>query len=410
MHTCGCGGSRQCRARPWTGTTSTDRRTTTRRAHATCSLRASNTTSRATTTLRNTSRYGRYTLAAGDHRRQHAGQSAVTGHRARRLVVTAPAAWTVSRSRQRRDEVNEILTNQTNLHRLVQHRLHPAFAQQRFRVHLPSVSCRAASASIGTAQAANLYYPAARRIISAAPASNGAASDGKDRDRGALYVFDTLKLTANRSLNVGLALRPTSARSIPTLRRRVGATRHPLSCKTYFEGDGDLAHRQGWAWCSSRLENASIYAAYATSEQPPGGADCSHSMRNRDQRQQPEPRPAEGRATSSSAPSGTCWTTAWWSPRRRSTRRNKNDLARPDATRRNRPVRRAQGARHRAGRLRHDHAGVAGAARASRRWTPRSRKAPVMAPPPQPHRRAAAVPSPQAARSRRGPPTSSRSA
>jgi catecholate siderophore receptor len=223
----------------------------------------------ASATLRNTSRYGRYTL-----RRQLTGINAVTVHTGpidNPTAILAPANWTVSRSRQRRDEVNEILTNQTNLTSafdtsFIEHSLSTGFE------FIYERQLTRGSATIGTTPAANLYSPSTDDNF-AVMVPNGAATDGKTVT-GAVYAFDTMKFNDQWSVNAGVRYDHyrTDYSNVPAPATTPAASQ-------YFQGDGTLlTGKVGLVF--KPLENASIYAAYATSEQPPGGTNFTLSADN----------------------------------------------------------------------------------------------------------------------------------
>lgn len=221
-------------------------------------------------TLRNTSRYGRYTL-----RRIITGVNTL-GNLTSGTAVTDPGVWTVSRSRQLRDEVNEILTNQTNLAAsfgtgFIQHSL-----SSGFEFIYEHQVLRNPPANNGST-AANLYNPSTSDSF-ATPVPNGAAQDGKTVT-GAVYLFDTLKFSDHWSVTAGLrydnfrtefsnAPAPAPAPPAPA-----------AVAQTYFEASGTLlTGKVGVVF--KPFEYASIYATYATSEQPPGGTNFSVSADN----------------------------------------------------------------------------------------------------------------------------------
>lgn len=224
----------------------------------------------ASTTLRNTSRYGRYSL-----RRVITGVNTLgnlfTGTAAQAAAGTAvlnpdSSTWTLSRSHQRRDEVNELMTNQTNLR--------TAFATGGID-HTMSVGAEfiyerhslfPSAAVAGTQDTANLYNPSTADNFTTLWRT-GANSAGQTLT-GAVYVFDNLELTDQWSVNVGVRFD----------RYRVESTVVPApvtppatpGVSTYFQGDGNLfTGKVGVVF--KPVENGSIYAAFANSEQPPGG-------------------------------------------------------------------------------------------------------------------------------------------
>jgi catecholate siderophore receptor len=236
------------------------------------------------TTLRNTSRYGRHSM-----------QRVITGVNtlgnlstgiAPNVVVNDPDTWTVSRSRQRRDEVNEILTNQTNITAsfstgLIQHSVSSGF-EFIFERQLSR-----GATGIGTAQAANLYNPSTSDSFTE-PVPNLAANDGKTMT-GALYVFDTLKFGERWSLNAGLRYDHfrTEYSSVP-------APAATPAVSSFIEGDGNLlTGKLGVVF--KPFDYASIYAAYATSEQPPGGANFTLSAQTAANANNPQLDPQKAR-------------------------------------------------------------------------------------------------------------------
>jgi catecholate siderophore receptor len=218
----------------------------------------------ASTTLRNTSRYGRYTL-----RRAITGVNAVTvfsGTNANPTIL-APSAWTVARSHQRRDEVNEILTNQTNLTSafntsFIEHSLSTGFE------FIYERQLSRGSATVGTTAPAILYNPSRSDSFSVL-VPNRAANDGKTVT-AAVYAFDTLKFNDQWSFNAGVRYDKfrTEYTSVPV---PVVAPTTP-GASSFFEVDGTLlTGKVGLVF--KPQQNGSIYVAYATSEQPPGGAN-----------------------------------------------------------------------------------------------------------------------------------------
>jgi catecholate siderophore receptor len=218
----------------------------------------------ATTTLRNTSRYGRYTLD-----RVITGVNAVgntftgTANSGTATVVTDRNLWTLSRSRQRRDEVNEILTNQSNLTAAVATGPVSHSLSTGFEFIYERQLSRGTTAA--TAAAANLYNPVAPATL-AIPALSGAANDGKTVTAG-VYLFDNLKFSDKWSLNGGVRFDRfrTEYSSVPAPATTPAASSYFEGSDTLFTGKLGLVFKP--------LENGSIYAAIGTSQQPPGGAN-----------------------------------------------------------------------------------------------------------------------------------------
>ncbi len=220
----------------------------------------------ARTTLRNTSRYGRYTM-----RREITGVNALgnlyVGTAADAAAGTATlnpdsSTWTVSRSHQRRDEVNELMTNQTNLRSSlttggIEHSvsLGAEFIYERHQLH-PSVAS-------GTQVNADIYNPGTADSFTSL-ARSGARSEGKTLT-AALYAFDNLLLSEQWSVNLGLRFDRYRTESV-----MVPAPATPPAASSYFEGSGNLfTGKIGLVF--KPVEYGTLYAAYANSEQPPGG-------------------------------------------------------------------------------------------------------------------------------------------
>lgn len=222
------------------------------------------------TTLRNTSRYGRQSL-----RRVVTGVNTLgnlyTGTTAdaaagNATLNTDPSVWTLSRSRQRRDEVSEVLTNQTNLRTAFEtgRVLHTLSTGAEFI--LESQLSRG-SASTGTTVAANLYEPSAADSMAALTRS-GARNDGKVMT-GAVYLFDTLQFSERWSLNAGVRFDSYRVEYVTVPAPAVPPATPAAS--TFVEAEGELlTGKLGVVF--KPLPNGSIYAAWATSELPPGGA------------------------------------------------------------------------------------------------------------------------------------------
>ncbi|MET0292004.1 MAG: TonB-dependent receptor, partial [Steroidobacteraceae bacterium] len=214
------------------------------------------------TTIRNTSRYGRNTLdrlLTGT-----VGLANISTGTGATALPTSPAVWQVARSRQRRDEVTEILTNQTNLTSVfstgsVGHSISTGVE------FLYENSLVRGYTAAGTTPAANLYAPNRADPMSGF-IRNGGATEG-NTVTGAVYAFDTLQFSEQWLLNVGVRFDHyrTESTSVP-------ATATPPAASTFIEGSGNLlTYKTGLIF--KPVETGSIYLAYASSEQPPGGAN-----------------------------------------------------------------------------------------------------------------------------------------
>jgi catecholate siderophore receptor len=222
------------------------------------------------TTLRNTSRYGRQSM-----RRLITGVNTLgnlfTGAAASgTATVTTPDVWTLSRARQRRDEVNEVLTNQTNVTAAfatgpVAHSLSTGVEfiyerQQNLQMSNP-----------GTNVVANLYNPSTADAF-LIPAPNGGVNDGNTLT-AAVYLFDTVQLGEQFSVTAGLRFDRyrTEYSSVPP--PPVPPVTTP-GASVYAEAEGDLiSGKLGLVY--KPLENGSIYTVVATSQLPPGGSSTT---------------------------------------------------------------------------------------------------------------------------------------
>jgi catecholate siderophore receptor len=217
-------------------------------------------------TLRNTSRYGRYTM-----RREITGINALgnlyIGTAADAAAGTAtlnpdPATWTISRSRQRRDEVNELLTNQTNLRTLlstggIEHSMSMGaeFIYERHQLYPATAN--------GTPVAADIYNPSMDDNFVSFTRS-GASSEGKTLT-AAVYAFDNLVLSERWSVNLGARFDRYRIESSV-----IPAPATPPAAASHFEDSGSLfTYKAGLVF--KPVEFGTVYAAYANSELPPGG-------------------------------------------------------------------------------------------------------------------------------------------
>ena len=208
------------------------------------------------TTLRNVSRYGR------THQ-----EFELTGVNALTIPnVANPATWTVARSRQGKDQVNEILTNQTGLV--------TSFAMGGVTHDFSSGiellyerQSNVAFTASGTSTPANLYNPdAAGTDVFAALVPSGAYTDGKTMT-GAFYVFDTLHFGEQWLLTAGVRAEryKTEFTSLPA------STVAPQAATLLDVTDTLLSGKLGLVF--KPVPSGSIYATVATSQLPPGGTN-----------------------------------------------------------------------------------------------------------------------------------------
>lgn len=227
--------------------------------------------------LRNTSRLG--------HTRQ---EYVLTGVNAVTATAADPATWTVARSRQGREQTNNILTNQTNLSSNfatggVKHALSTGveFIYERQR------QANLALPTGVTQDAANLYNPSTGDVFQT-PVNTGAYTLGSTLS-AALYAFDTLTLTESFMLNGGLRwekfrTETNSAAVTGTPAALVQAA--PLSLT-----DDLLSWKLGAVFKPNK--DSSVYLNVSNAYQPPGGANFSLNASGTNQAS-PTLKPQEG--------------------------------------------------------------------------------------------------------------------
>ena len=175
-----------------------------------------------------------------------------------------PSGWTISRSLPtRKDQSNEIITNQTNITADLQtgslkHTLVGGVEFTEEKQHAQSFTRG------GTFPAANLYNPNPNDPKTYTMTATG-YNDGKT-DTVSAYLFDTLKFNEQWSLNGGI--REDHYRT--TYYANAAGTITDLSTS------GNLFN---WKLAAvyKPTSYSSIYALYATSQQPPGGANFALS-------------------------------------------------------------------------------------------------------------------------------------
>ena len=194
-----------------------------------------------------------------------------------------PSSWTVARSNPTfKDNTNTILTNQTNLTATfhtgaVEHALSTGIELTREKLSTTGIAVLDGSAWTP----ANIYHPTPH-ATGLAWGRNNADSNGKTTTEAA-YAFDTLKFGEQWLLTGGLRL--DHYKTEFTSRVPCGGRRGP-DCGTLAEGtavpgvnatvsDNLLNWKLGVVY--KPAANGSIYADYAVSAQPPGGAQLQLS-------------------------------------------------------------------------------------------------------------------------------------
>ncbi len=224
-------------------------------------------------TLQNTSRYG---VSSQDY--VLTGMNTGNG-------ITVPAAtktdlnsWTVNRSRQGKDQKNQILINQTNLNATLQqgalvHNIASGIefsyeSQLNYTLGLPT----------GTTQVvANLYNPSTADVF-AMPVRTGAKTDGST-STAAIYLLDTIDLNAQWQLSAGMrAEHYNTDTNLITVQGTATPQTIPvgtLVASQATKSDNLLSFKVGTNY--KPTENGSVYLSYSTSQLPPGGTNFSLS-------------------------------------------------------------------------------------------------------------------------------------
>ncbi len=226
-------------------------------------------------TLRNTSRYGRTNQ-----------EQVLTGINAISFVTPADTdTWTIARSRQGRDQTNQILTNQTNLSAAfetggIQHDLSSGIefvyeSQINYTMGIPFLSPN--SASTVQQAPANLYNPSTGDVFQPV-VRTGAKTDGETTTY-ALYALDTITLNEQWELSAGVRAERFHTKT-DTLTRQGNATPQTIPVGTMV-GSAIKLDDELFSWKLGAVykpaENGSIYVSYATSQLPPGSANFSLS-------------------------------------------------------------------------------------------------------------------------------------
>lgn len=232
-------------------------------------------------TLRNTSRYGRTSQ-----------DQVLTGVNAITFVPPSnPDAWTISRSRQGKDQTNQILTNQTNLSASfetggIKHDLSSGIefiyeSQLNYTLGIPFLS--STSATTTPQVNANLYNPSTADVFQPVYRTGG-KTDGETTTY-AFYAQDTITLNDQFELTAGV--RADRFHTKTDVITRQGAVTAPavqtIPVGTLLASDAHLTDDLfGWklGGVYKPTANGSVYASYATSELPPGGANFALNTTN----------------------------------------------------------------------------------------------------------------------------------
>lgn len=213
-------------------------------------------------TLRNTTRYG-----VTDQKYNLTGINAVNASVAP-AIPTDPSTWTVSRSRQGKDQQNEILTNQTNVTADLQTGAikHSVSTGVEF-IREKQVN-KTMAAAAGTQTVANLYNPNVGDAF--LPLIYSGASTEGTTTTAAVYAFDTIKLNEQFLINGGIRYEHYKTEYTSIATTGVG---------TRFDKSDDLVTWKLGA-VYKPAENGSVYVAYASSQKPPGSDNFSLATGN----------------------------------------------------------------------------------------------------------------------------------
>ena len=196
-------------------------------------------------------------------------------------VPADPSTWTLARSRQMKDQTNEILTNQTNFTKEFEADgiKHTAvggleLTQEKQKTY------GYYNASLGTMPAANLYNPnPSDPVTGYNPTRSGVDTSGT-MNTVSLYGFDTLKLNERWLLSGGLRVdhynldydfaTASTLAAQPTLPVGTGVAQPSLKTSGYL-----FNWKLGAVY--KMTPDSSLYASYSTSKQPPGGSNFTLS-------------------------------------------------------------------------------------------------------------------------------------
>ncbi|MBU3057289.1 catecholate siderophore receptor Fiu [Pseudomonas indica] len=232
------------------------------------------------TTLRNISRYGKSNVD-----RILTGPAG--GTTALKATSADPSTWTVDRSRQLIDQENEILANQTSLNtEFTTFGLRNSLASgvefiRESQRNESGTTSRQIIDGVDYAAvllpSASLYDPNPHDAMGK-PYKTGVYSDGTT-DTAAIYVFDTLHLNEQWSVNAGVRFEhyktDTKGASLTAI-SATSITYDYLLTPYKLSDSGDLT-----SWNTGIVfkpaENGSIYLAYANSLTPPGSSNFALS-------------------------------------------------------------------------------------------------------------------------------------
>ncbi|OWQ88468.1 hypothetical protein CDN99_16565 [Roseateles aquatilis] len=221
------------------------------------------------TTVRNVARYGRthmdrtltgiITIFAAPV----AGDAQTTG-----IVTADPGTWKISRSRQRVDQTNDILANQTTLNTSFQTGGVKHDLATGIELMYESQQTKGFATTGQTITYANLYRPSTADSLPT-PFATGADTDGSTSTQ-AIYAMDTLSLTDAFKLTLGLRTEHY------TIRTTTGTLANNVVTNAKFSAGKWIT-----SWNVGALyklaDNGTVYAAAGNSLTPPGSANFTLS-------------------------------------------------------------------------------------------------------------------------------------
>ena len=228
------------------------------------------------TTIRNTSRFGQSTqdyLLTGVN-----AITTTTGSGAAAVPIADPANWTISRSRQGKDQQNQILTNQTQLNTSVEVAglTHDISSGIEFIYESQRNNTLALPTGV-TQAAANLYNPSTDDVF-VNPVRTGASTDGSTLTSG-VYLLDTIHLNEQWQFNASARFEHYKTET-DTVTIQGAATPQIIPVGTKLgssveASDNLTSYKLGTLY--KPASNGSLYLSYATSQLPPGGANFTLS-------------------------------------------------------------------------------------------------------------------------------------
>lgn len=209
------------------------------------------------TTIRNTTRVGR-----SKQDLLITGVSALTPANA--PVAGSPADFTINRSRQGRDQTNDIITNQTNLTT----EFDTGFIKHSLSTGVEFIYEKQNQKTPVTVSSSTSLYSPDRNDVVAEPQYRGTYSDGNTFS-AAVYAFDTLKLSEQWLLSAGVRWE----------RFRTETSSANFASGTLTQNPDQELKDTLLSWKLGAVykpaSNGSIYAGVSNSFQPPGGNNFS---------------------------------------------------------------------------------------------------------------------------------------